>query len=68
MGSIFIHPALVITNRVKTIQAYDEMNTALINLTGYDMKKLIELFAAGYTLQPPTYMSFENLFAKEMEK
>ena len=26
-----------------------------------DMKKLIELFAAGYTLQPPTYLSFEDL-------
>ena len=49
----FINPALVITDRVKTIQAYDEMNTKLTYLTGYDMKKLIELFAAGWTLEPP---------------
>ena len=68
MGRIFINPTLFITNRVETIQAYDEMNTTLINLTGYDMEKLIELFAAGYTLQPPAYTSFEDLFAKELEE
>lgn len=55
------NPALVITRRSETIRAYDEMETTLIKLTGYDMKKLIELFASGYTLQPPTYMSFEDL-------
>lgn len=37
------------------LRRYDEMETTLIKLTGYDMEKLIELFAAGYTLQPPTY-------------
>lgn len=62
--AISFNPALVITTRSKALQAYNEMETTLINLTGHDMKELIELFAAGYTLQPPTYMSFEDL-AKE---
>lgn len=56
-----LNPAPVTTKRVETTRAYDEMETMLINLSGYNMKKLIELFAAGYTLQPPTYLSFEDL-------
>ena len=55
------NPALVITKRSETIRAYDEMETTLINLTGCDMKKLIELFAAGYTLHPPKYASLDDL-------
>lgn len=68
INTSFISPSLVITNRVNALQKYDEMNTTLIHLTGYDMEKLIELFAAGYTLQPPKYerTSFEDL-AKESE-
>ena len=56
-----LNPAPVTTKIAETIRAYDEMETILINLSGYGMKKLIELFAAGYTLQPPTYLSFEDL-------
>lgn len=29
------------------------MNTRLFQVSGFDMEKLIELFAAGYTLEPP---------------
>ena len=54
-------PTLVMTKRTETIRAYDAMETMLVNLIGYDMKKLIELFAAGYTLQPPKYMSLKDL-------
>lgn len=36
----------------------------LTQVSGYGLDELIELFGAGYTLQPPTYTSFEDL-AKE---
>ena len=47
------NPSLIITNRVKALQAYNEIETKLIQLTGYDLERLVELFAAGYTLEPP---------------
>lgn len=34
------NPALVMTKRTETIGAYDEMETMLVNLIGYDMKNL----------------------------
>lgn len=37
----------------QTLRAYEEAEMILINLTGCDIEKLVELFAAGYTLQPP---------------
>ena len=47
---------------------YGELENKLIQLTGYDLEKLVELFAAGYTLNAPEYKykSFEEL-AKEAE-
>lgn len=45
----------IITMNGDALRAYNEMETKLIQLTGYDMRKLIELFAAGYTLEPPRY-------------
>lgn len=48
-----LNPALIITNHIKALQAYDEMETKLMHLTGYDVKKLIDLFAA--------YASIEDL-------
>ena len=48
------------------IRYYDEKNTTLRQLTGYDIEKLIELFAAGYTLEPPKYSTFDELL-KETE-
>lgn len=35
------------------IQRYDEKNATLRQLTGHDINELIELFSAGYTLEPP---------------
>lgn len=40
---------------------HDERNTKLRQLTGYDMEKLLELFAAGYTLEPPAAQKYESL-------
>lgn len=37
----------------RSLRAYEEAETILIDLTGCDIEKLVELFAAGYTLQPP---------------
>ena len=34
------NPALVMTKRTETIRTYDEMETMLVNLIGYDMKNL----------------------------
>ena len=50
----------LITMNGDALWAYNEMETMLIQLSGYDMRKLIELFAAGYTLEPPRY-SVEKL-------
>ena len=41
----------------RQLGAYEELEHKLIQVSGYDMKKLIELFAAGYTLQPPDHKS-----------
>lgn len=39
-----------------------EREARLIQVSGFDMDKLIELFAAGYTLQPPPKsISMEDL-------
>lgn len=40
---------------MRVCQKYEKQNTALVQLTGYDITELIELFAAGYTLEPPKY-------------
>lgn len=39
----------------KTLREFEEMEHRLIQVSGFDMEKLIELFAAGYTLNPPKY-------------
>lgn len=40
---------------------YDELETKLVQLTGFNLEKLVELFTAGYTLKTPEYKSFEDL-------
>lgn len=46
-----------LNNRVKElngeVKRFKEIENALIELTGYDLKQLQTLFAAGYTLEPP---------------
>ena len=49
----------------RSLRDYGEKENRLIGLTGFDMEKLIELFAAGYTLQPPDY-SRRPMFFEEM--
>jgi hypothetical protein len=39
---------------LKAIRKYEEMEHKLSQVSGFDIEKLIELFVAGYTLQPPT--------------
>lgn len=41
------------TRAIKSLGQYEEAEARLIQLTGFDIDKLIELFAAGYTLKPP---------------
>lgn len=48
-----------------SLRAYIEKEHRLIQVSGFDIDKLIELFAAGYTLQPPDYKSTERLLAEE---
>ena len=43
------------------LQAYNELEDKLVMLTGFDLETMVKMFAAGYTLQPPTYTSFEDL-------
>ena len=45
----------------KSLAVFQEQESKLIQLSGCDMDKLIELFAAGYTLQPPN-KSFDILY------
>lgn len=40
-------------NGRKQLGRYVEKEHCLIQVSGYNMEKLIELFAAGYTLKPP---------------
>ena len=44
-----------------SLQAYCEREMKLIQLTGYDLEKLIELFAAGYELRPPEYKTMNDV-------
>ena len=37
----------------------------LINVSGFDMEKLVELFAAGYTMQTPKYESLTDAMKEE---
>ena len=39
------------------LRKFDELNNKIMQLTGYDIEKLVELFAAGYILTPPKYDS-----------
>lgn len=41
----------------KYLREYEKLEHKVIELTGYDLDKLVELFAAGYTLRPPKYNS-----------
>lgn len=45
----------------ETLRKYEEMESELIKLTGCDVEKLVDLFAAGYTLEAPKNTSFEDL-------
>lgn len=54
-----------IKSGLPSLEKYIERENTLIKLSGYDMEKLIELFAAGYSLQPPDYKSMERLLAEE---
>ena len=44
----------------KNLAVYQEREHKLIQVSGYDIEKLIELFAAGYTLVPPDYKSVDT--------
>ena len=40
-----------------------EKEAILIQVSGFDVEKLIELFAAGYTLQPPErHITLESFY------
>ena len=41
------------TRAIKSLGRYEEDEQRLIELSGCDIDKLIELFAAGYTLKAP---------------
>lgn len=45
----------------KTIRHYDELETQIRQLTGYNLETLKQLFAAGYTLTPPDYSSSPSM-------
>lgn len=49
------------TDVIEAIGKYEEAESKLIKVSGYDVEKLIELFAAGYTLQPPNYKDISIL-------
>ena len=54
-----------IESGLPSLGKYIEKETILIKVSGFDIDKLIELFAAGYSLQPPDYKS-RSIF--EVEK
>lgn len=44
-----------------TVRDYEWLNQKLIDVSGCDIEKLIELFAAGYTLQPPNNRNLNRI-------
>ena len=60
------NPFRFITANGEALRRYEERETKLRQLTGYNIEKLIELFAAGYTLQPPEYTR-ENIICVPSE-
>lgn len=48
-------------NASKNIRTYQELEERLIQVSGFDIKKLIELFAAGYELRPPRDRTLDNM-------
>lgn len=48
-SAIYIHMA------DEKIQRYEQIESKIVQLTGYGMERLLELLAKGYTLQPPIY-------------
>ena len=59
--SLHLGKFIKITDRSEIIRKYEETISKLIVVSGYDVEKLIELFAAGYTLQPPNYKDIDVL-------
>ena len=50
-----MHSAIRIKMMNDDIQRYEQMEAKIVQLTGHDMERLLDLLAKGYTLQPPTY-------------
>ena len=59
--TIFGVPTLSKSTVRASLQAYCELETKLIQLTGFNLEKLVELFAAGYELRPPEYKSLNDV-------
>ena len=53
---------------MRVCEKYEKQNAALIQLTGYDITELIELFAVGYILEPPKYEGNKFSELKDMDK
>ena len=49
----YIEFARIYMNKPYTERVFAELENKLIQVSGFDVEKLIELFAAGYTLHPP---------------
>lgn len=48
-------------NPSKSLRYYEETENRLIKVSGFDIEKLIELFAAGYTLSAPKNLPLSEL-------
>lgn len=60
--SKWLASSLIPSTRIAQIKYYDEASEKLKQLTGHDLLKLIDLFAAGWTLEPPKQtMTMEEL-------
>lgn len=55
-----------IQNVAGEVRYYEERVSKLRQVSGYDTEKLIELFAAGYTLVPPEYKHLNETLADFM--
>lgn len=59
-----------LSNGLKTSEEFQKLNEDVINLeqlSGYSLDKLIEIFAAGWTLEPPKKMCTVSELLKEFE-
>lgn len=61
-------PACQFVYAAEELQKYQKLDLSLMQVAGFNIEELLDLFAKGYTLTPPTYtQSLSELVDKEIK-